>query len=1405
MSHPHASHVNAYGRESGGSSSKAPASAGSSGRGSGSNSADNAARKLAGVVAVAGIGVGASGGSGTNSAAPSYRHSHSGSASSQGSKSASGYTSAVQSARDATSTSTPTPASGRVDVPAAMMSSVGARMSGSSMMTRRSSGSGVVAAMSMGMNVELSGGSSVSGSGSSTRRSSQAGDAQERGIKKTEGKKSRDTDGSVGREDERRERKSEKAYGSIAPPSHPRPSSLHGQLRGEDDERRASGRSQSGAVHGVTGPPSSSSDRAVISGGYQPSREGVPGQSGAVASGREGAGVGALTSAGRIGGGEWEEVEEEEERRRYADVESDQGAGSKKSSSRTGSRGRVLHNDHEPVRSKAQRGAVVGAAETIQPSEAGSMGRAPTVVAGPGAPGSRAMAVTGATSDDYSAASAERDARDGKVSATQAASTSASSSKKPKTKGVSRKKAAQLLAEQSALTDAAQKAAALLQEKKELEARIAAREAKAREEQQHVNRVEEANRLYTEAESDALYEHERERVVQKLEEAVYEAQEWDRYLKCTPLPDVSDPAQLNAFVSVFREIDTSNPPHLMLPPAVAAVTHAERIVAELTKRLYAAREEQQHDAITYCEQYIHLLRELSLKKLDEVTVRFLNRTDEYEVGDEETFTMCELSDPEADAPTNSDTTSPIPTLTDPTRFQVGYGLWVHNSNYNRIRKISFDSLGVTIELPQSLQKARTSIRLVRTMYDHVAIVRKEEKKENEATTAAAAATTTLARPSSRGDINRMMPPAAATPAAAVSDASLPPLSTPTASIPSASAVDQPELTDPISLFDFSSHPPPTQSISHLVSVGGVLDLQQLMLPPKPKKIRSWIMREITGLDKVLVNVPYPSEDGSSVTAASILATPTSGSAASAPLRLRFTVAPHIFLGDREPMFGYWDSSAARGQGAWKTDGVVVSDYDPSTRHVSLSLPTIKPLAVVQPRALDFPYRNWSIIPVPEAGYESGMESTTDDPSSAQAHTCRLEVVGSRFNVCLEIQGLWARLYSPADPFLRHLRDDWRNVGELVEELARIGINVAPTDDDARFCRKPVKNPLLISTLHHHLSLLTQVYEVSSDRHNVSRPSNAATIRFRLNKRSVLLQQAAAKRAIMDWEAREEEAERRDQPDTTYENFPEQLRDKSAEQDENEAKKPSTREEELERQIREMELQEAKEKAEQEELERQRAAQAALEEEAAAAANAVRLKGKKAVTSADEKSKQEPAPLTEEQRYALGFEWVTVLAELIDAPSDPELAASAAAASTGTRPPPAAPSSRGKVSHAKPLSASDRARGFTHEDLPAGALLRFTIIRGDDHEGGCDTRPLPGCDSHFSLHRCLLAYFKAKTPHDLTTAMHMRAPDFGTGDEAPTAHGDAAMQYHFIPFEPITLHTQQTVRRALNLLRPFIFH
>lgn len=60
-------------------------------------------------------------------------------------------------------------------------------------------------------------------------------------------------------------------------------------------------------------------------------------------------------------------------------------------------------------------------------------------------------------------------------------------------------------------------------------------------------------------------------------------------------------------------------------------------------------------------------------------------------------------------------------------------------------------------------------------------------------------------------------------------------------------------------------------------------------------------------------------------------------------------------------------------------------WDEGTRTANLQLSILKPLAVIQPRAIDWPYRWWNLTPTGE-------------------DSCILTLAGSRFELELEIQG-----------------------------------------------------------------------------------------------------------------------------------------------------------------------------------------------------------------------------------------------------------------------------------------------------------------------------------------------------------------------------------------------------------------
>mmetsp|Transcript_1929 Transcript_1929/g.2552 ORF Transcript_1929/g.2552 Transcript_1929/m.2552 type:complete len:700 (-) Transcript_1929:70-2169(-) len=234
-----------------------------------------------------------------------------------------------------------------------------------------------------------------------------------------------------------------------------------------------------------------------------------------------------------------------------------------------------------------------------------------------------------------------------------------------------------------------------------------------------------------------------------------------------------------------------------------------------------------------------------------------------------------------------------------------------------------------------------------------------------------------------------------------------------------------------------------------VSVGGVVNVQQCRLPFPPKDARRWKMRDITNLTEHIVTDPYPSKvDGQQ-------------SSGQAPAYIKYKVPETLFVSGT-PQFGWWDEKKQ----SWETDGVSQIKYDAETRIASFGIVTLRPFAVIQPRALDFPYLSWSVKP-------NGFNK------------CFIEVQGSRFNVQIEAVGGKCQLLYPVDPVFASINNTLLDPGVLLTRLAKAGVNLMPTDKDATYCRKPNKNEIELY-LNKQVSMVCGLFNVKGSRWNGSR-------------------------------------------------------------------------------------------------------------------------------------------------------------------------------------------------------------------------------------------------------------------------------------------------------------------------------
>jgi cancer susceptibility candidate protein 1 len=307
----------------------------------------------------------------------------------------------------------------------------------------------------------------------------------------------------------------------------------------------------------------------------------------------------------------------------------------------------------------------------------------------------------------------------------------------------------------------AEKAAAKKAEQERLEAeRIeqerldAERLEKERIEAEHQERIrKEKERIRKEQEVERLLAHnetlgtaDRDRLFTlaqeyKLDEA---GKEWNAYLKCSDLPDVSSEADVNTYKILWaQEADTS------LEEALGMCNKGAQICVELRKELNMQSERRPASeaaaAAPLLQTHIRKLREITSKKLDNISAYICQHAEDY-----------------ADAKNDV-------RVEQRSEF-IDYGIWVNLARHPRTKEVDFEGIGLRVEIPRALALSNIAIRALKFAYD---------------------------------DIN-----------------------------------------DEIAR-------------SNYLTLGGPLTLELLNLPPAPKVVTQWTMRQVTALANDVLRLPYP--------------------------------------------------------------------------------------------------------------------------------------------------------------------------------------------------------------------------------------------------------------------------------------------------------------------------------------------------------------------------------------------------------------------------------------------------------------------------------------------------------------------------------------------------------------------
>ncbi|KAL5252321.1 hypothetical protein ACHWQZ_G015179 [Mnemiopsis leidyi] len=251
------------------------------------------------------------------------------------------------------------------------------------------------------------------------------------------------------------------------------------------------------------------------------------------------------------------------------------------------------------------------------------------------------------------------------------------------------------------------------------------------------------------------------------------------------------------------------------------------------------------------------------------------------------------------------------------------------------------------------------------------------------------------------------------------------------------------------------------------TVGGVMYLDLLKLPPQAKKVGNWVIQDIT--ESELERIPNPTpEDEKEETEETKEGEENGGEAAITQLtkeltwpllNMSFTVASNAVFTE-EPQLARWEDS----QQCWRTDGFEDVNFDETNGTISFKSQFIGPICTFQDTYNNMPFQSWEIRP-----YGQGCVIFTLIAASVELE------ISIKENACC--------LNSPEDMELDGIRNKWLPAHILMQKLVAAGINVFPSEDADKYVSISVKDEELESSVYEQMALASSAFAFSWSRWN----------------------------------------------------------------------------------------------------------------------------------------------------------------------------------------------------------------------------------------------------------------------------------------------------------------------------------
>lgn len=254
--------------------------------------------------------------------------------------------------------------------------------------------------------------------------------------------------------------------------------------------------------------------------------------------------------------------------------------------------------------------------------------------------------------------------------------------------------------------------------------------------------------------------------------------------------------------------------------------------------------------------------------------------------------------------------------------------------------------------------------------------------------------------------------------------------------------------------------PPTCSC---LTVGGVIRIDLLSIPPYPKKVKTWIIRSIPSTGRQFVRLPYPNPELAS-----------SASGALQPCKIEYTVSRNAIVA-AEPQVSWWDAATEE----WSTESITEVKWDAERRRISFFSLRLAAYAITQPSTLDFPFSFWMFQPM-------------------SGDTVKLQLRAARHEFVFTISAQGVTLEAPQLPQIEYLRKIMPPA-DLFMQLRLCGINLMPSPSDVALVQGvSPKDVGTESRAYSDLSEIAFTHDVTSSAQNASFDGTKAQVRIRLN-------------------------------------------------------------------------------------------------------------------------------------------------------------------------------------------------------------------------------------------------------------------------------------------------------------------